>query len=1479
MLDGIDRLELGDELTWEPMRIVPPDPWTGHLAFAFWLVRRLRPDMVVELGTHSANSYFAFCQAMAATTPLGRAFAVDTWAGDEHAGHYGEDVFAGVSAFNNAHFLAFSTLLRTTFDDARPYFADGSIDLLHIDGMHTYEAVRHDFDLWSPALSARGVVLFHDTNVRERNFGVWRLWQELSGQHPSFEFYHSNGLGVLGVGHDLPPTVRALFELSKEDGARFRSRVAARGEAFQRVVQAQNLQTQLDGAQAHIHDLAGRIASTVAEAQAAAAVAAHDAGLHADALRWRDAVIARNDQRIGAQAEVIAAYNRAITRRDAALAERDRLLGDRDGQIAAQSAGIASLDAELGKLRAETERLRHASEEEGARLRNEVQQMLADRNRAVAAEVHRAQQDIISAYNRSTSWRLTAPVRQVVRLVTGRPPALMAPAGPPPAAPPVSEIPVAQPPAPHPDPEAAAEPEPGNAAKNALRVLLASRLRAFLSTPQRLRLPSHPAPQVSILLVLYNQAELTFACLGSIIETLGADAPGIEVIIVDNASSDETGALLDRLDGVRIVRNKSNLHFLKGVNQAARLATGTHLLLLNNDAQLMPGAVQAALETLEADDGIGAVGGRIILPDGTLQEAGSIVWSDGACSGYGRGRNPDDPEFMFARDVDYCSGAFLLTPRAVFEGLGGLDDRFSPAYYEETDYCLRIWESGRRVRFDPVVAVVHLEFGSSVSSAAALALQARNRQTFVEQHRAWLAQQYPPSPLNALPARVARSRAKRVLVIEDRLPKPELGAGYPRASRIVRELADSGAEVTFFPVIRYPETWPDVYRTFGPGVEHFVNADGSQIRRFLESRPAFYDAILVCRPHNMELFLDAVGGESRLLAGVQVIYDAEAIFATRRLQELEAQGMPASEDEVARLVAHEVGLTRTAAAVISVNGNEQRIFEEHGVKTVHILGHALDEEPVPGGFDERTQIVFLGAMPDDNAPNAKALCWFATEILPLLRAILGSDIRLTVVGLAAAPSIRALDGIAFDLVGQIKELGPAMRHARVMVVPSRVGAGIPHKVHQAATMGIPMVVTGLIQSQLGWDAGQEVLVADDAAGFAAACARLYNNRELWTAVRDRALDRVRREADPARFRATVRAILDAVPMTHRVRDPEQAPAWEPDLLAAPPPPAAPDVTRDAGADWAMAVPFDYAPAQPAAPPSIGVMLHMFYPDLAPEMLYYLRNIPAPADLFISTDTEEKKARLDAEFAGWSGGAVTVRLTPNRGRDIAPKLVGFADAHGRYDRVLHLHSKVSNHAPFLAPWRSFLLENLLGSPFIVRSVFEAFDRLPDLGIVLPQHFEAVRRWLGWNGNFPGAKALAERMGITLLEGRALDFPSGSMFWARPAALQPLLDLKLRFEDFPDEGAQLDHTPAHAIERLYLHACERSGHTWLKIAQPALYVDTRFIAPIDSPSALGQFTMDHGVLLSGQDPIPVRAGLPPMMTTVPPGLAQALAARDL
>lgn len=175
-----------DPLFWREGPTHAVSAWYGHVPFAHWIVGASKPRTLVELGTQNGVSYAAFCEAVVRNGLNTRCYAVDTWLGDDQTGHYGEEVYAYFRIFHDERYGAFSELMRCTFDDALTYMSDASVDLLHIDGLHTYEAVRNDFESWRPKLSDSAIVLFHDTNVRERDYGVWRLWEELHAQPTKF---------------------------------------------------------------------------------------------------------------------------------------------------------------------------------------------------------------------------------------------------------------------------------------------------------------------------------------------------------------------------------------------------------------------------------------------------------------------------------------------------------------------------------------------------------------------------------------------------------------------------------------------------------------------------------------------------------------------------------------------------------------------------------------------------------------------------------------------------------------------------------------------------------------------------------------------------------------------------------------------------------------------------------------------------------------------------------------------------------------------------------------------------------------------------------------------------------------------------------------------------------------------------------------------------------------------------------------------
>ena len=387
-------------LFYRPSRVGPDSAWYGHLPFANWVMRAAAPAMFVELGTHAGISYSGFCDAVLNERLPTRCLAIDTWQGDEHAGFYGEQVFAEFARFHDQRYGGFSRLLRCRFDEALTTFEDGSIDLLHIDGRHLLADIEEDFNDWLPKLSRRGVVLLHDTNVRERNFGVWRFWAKISGQFPSFEFLHAHGLGVLAVGTTPPSAILELCRLSTTQAALcLRDRFAFAGERWE-----------LDFALSQRdHALAG-LAPKIAEADNHAA----------HARRLQDQL------------------------QDEVATLRARLV-QADQVLRAQSLELGLARSALADAKAERHRALRQSEALDRRLQSEAE---AARSFAEAGEAARdalaARDRELEALRGSSTWRLTAPLRRL------RPPALP-PAGPParPAA--GIQAPPAEPAAPTPD--------------------------------------------------------------------------------------------------------------------------------------------------------------------------------------------------------------------------------------------------------------------------------------------------------------------------------------------------------------------------------------------------------------------------------------------------------------------------------------------------------------------------------------------------------------------------------------------------------------------------------------------------------------------------------------------------------------------------------------------------------------------------------------------------------------------------------------------------------------------------------------------------------------------------------------------------------------------------------------------------------------------------------------------------------------------
>jgi hypothetical protein len=380
LVEILRHLDIGDELFWAPERLVQFEHWAGHIPFAFWLVKTLRPRRIVELGTHRGNSYCAFCQAITTLQLNAQAFAVDAWKGDIHM-----DTEVGVledlQAYHDPRFGGFSRLLQMTFDEGREMIEDRSIDLLHIDGTHTYEAVKHDLENWKSTLSSRSVVLFHDTCVHRDKYEVWRLWNELAAKYPSFEFRHSFGLGVLGVGEDLPLTLRNLFAISEDDrlAPTVRALFGAIGDAHVQTVAVSRLEQDLKAER----DDAARRAVTL--------------------QYWQGWVKEERDK---------LEEDLKAERDDAARREK----AERDNASRREAALQALLEAERDLLEQDLKAEREDASRCEAALRGLIEaerQAAIGQHRQLSEEIANLQTQL-RAVTASTVWRATWPVRRVL---------------------------------------------------------------------------------------------------------------------------------------------------------------------------------------------------------------------------------------------------------------------------------------------------------------------------------------------------------------------------------------------------------------------------------------------------------------------------------------------------------------------------------------------------------------------------------------------------------------------------------------------------------------------------------------------------------------------------------------------------------------------------------------------------------------------------------------------------------------------------------------------------------------------------------------------------------------------------------------------------------------------------------------------------------------------------------------------------------
>ena len=628
--------------------------------------------------------------------------------------------------------------------------------------------------------------------------------------------------------------------------------------------------------------------------------------------------------------------------------------------------------------------------------------------------------------------------------------------------------------------------------------------------------PEVTNPKLSVVIPTFDQADHLYSTLIALSDAIvGTET---EVIVVDDTSSDHTADLLRSVTNARVVTNDSNAGFIRSTNRGAASASGEYILLLNNDCHPRALALKRMTDVLDRDPSVGLVGAKLVYPNGRLQEAGGIIWRDGTGANYGRNDNPGLPQYNYRREVDYCSAACVMVRREAWLELGGLDERFVPAYYEDVDLAFSLRSIGYRVVYEPTAEAIHFEgisHGTSTGSGIKR-YQAINHRKFVSKWNEVLEREHqPPSARQIL----AKDRPPRpiALVADHHVPTWDRDSGSLRMRHIIDILSDLGFRVVVLPndgAPKQPYTGllqnDGVEIVYGVDVPSYVGMLGPQISIALLSRPDVAHRLLpLLRRHapRARLIYDTVD-----LHWVRL--ERQARFDRSRRTQLNAMWSKRKEHAAAR----------GADCVLAITEDEKHLLEEtvRGVSPVEVLPNIHVETPGPAGFAARSGLLFVGGFV--HPPNADAVRYFVSKILPLIRESL-PDVGLQIVGDA---SERLVDDVAdpnIRVSGWMRSLEPAFAGARVFVAPLRYGAGAKGKVGQAMAAGLPCVLTTVAAEGLGLQNGRHALIVDSPAEFAQAVATLYQDDEMWTYMRQEAALHVAENFGYAAARDRMRRIL------------------------------------------------------------------------------------------------------------------------------------------------------------------------------------------------------------------------------------------------------------------------------------------------------------------------------------------------------------------
>ncbi len=613
-----------------------------------------------------------------------------------------------------------------------------------------------------------------------------------------------------------------------------------------------------------------------------------------------------------------------------------------------------------------------------------------------------------------------------------------------------------------------------------------------LNLVEKVFLPKYDNPRVSIIIPAYNQAKYTFASIWSIVRHTNHDV-SYEVILIDDCSPDEDARTLDsKIENLNFIRNEKNLGFLHNCNKAAKMARGEYILFLNNDTNVQPNWLMPLVKILDDEPETGMVGSRLVYPDGIQQEAGGIIWNDGSGWNFGKNQDPNLPEYNYVKEADYISGASLMIRSSLWEKIGGFDERYAPAYFEDTDLSFEVRRQGYKVKYQPLSWVVHFEgisHGTDVSSGIK-EYQKKNREKFVAKWGQELHEHFP-NGTNVFLARDRGQCKNSILFIDHYVPKFDQDAGSRSTFGYIKLFVDEGFNVKFLGDNFYndPKYAPIMQQM---GVEVLYGKSLKEnLDTWLEKNGSYLDYVFLNRPHISEKYIDVLKERTN----AKLLYYGHDLHFLREQRELNATKNEQKLESSQRWEKLEFDLMSKVDVSLYPSSVEIDLIQSKRpeIKATQIPVYIFDEFPEVNLRHETTDLMFVGGF--NHPPNVDGVLWFMKEVWPQVLEKL-PNVKFYIIGSRPPAEILDLASENVIVTGFISDhqLREYYREIKMTIAPLRFGAGIKGKIVEALHQNVPIVTTPIgSEGLVGIDSC--LAVANDSTEFARKVVDLYQNEQ------------------------------------------------------------------------------------------------------------------------------------------------------------------------------------------------------------------------------------------------------------------------------------------------------------------------------------------------------------------------------------------------